>query len=43
MVIGNTRDLGIYREFADFEVGVFDFPYVNSNDPVYGKYWPYAL
>ena len=26
MVTGNTRDLGIYLEFADFEVGVFDFP-----------------
>ena len=39
MVTGNTRDLGIYLEFADFEVGVFDFPQVSPRDPVYGKYY----
>ena len=39
MVTGNTRDLGIYRKFADFEVGVFDFPQVEPEDPVYGKYY----
>ena len=39
MVTGNTRDLGIYREFAEFEVGVFDFPQVSPEDPVYGEYY----
>jgi raffinose/stachyose/melibiose transport system substrate-binding protein len=39
MVTGNTRDLGIYREFAEFEVGVFDFPQTGPDDPIYGKYY----
>lgn len=39
MIVSDTRDFGFFRDNADFEVGVFDFPQVNSDDPVYGKYF----
>jgi ABC-type glycerol-3-phosphate transport system substrate-binding protein len=39
MVVGNTRDLGIYKDIADFEVGVFDFPQAGVDDPKYGQYY----
>lgn len=39
MVVGDTRDLGLYDDAADFEVGVFKFPQVGYDDPHYGKYY----
>jgi len=39
MVLGDSRDFGIYKNTAGFEVGVFDFPNVSANDPVYGRYF----
>ena len=33
MVVGNTRDLGIYKDIADFEVGVFNFPQAGVDRP----------
>ena len=39
MVVGNTRDFGIYKEVANFEVGVFDFPQVGREDPRYGAHY----
>lgn len=39
MVLGNTRDFGIYRDTAEFEVGAFTFPQVGRNDPDYGRFY----
>jgi len=39
MVLGDSRDFGIYKNTAGFEVGVFDFPNVSSTDPVYGRHF----
>ena len=39
MAIGTTRDIGIFKELADFSVGVFDFPQVDPDDPVYGRFY----
>jgi hypothetical protein len=39
MVLGDSRDFGIYKNTAGFEVGVFDFPNVAPEDPQYGRYF----
>jgi len=39
MVVGSTRDLGVYEQLCDFDVGVFDFPPVSPSDPRYGRYY----
>lgn len=39
MVLGDSRDFGIYKGTAGFDVGVFDFPHVSPADPVYGRYF----
>lgn len=39
MAVGNTRDFGIYKDVANFEVGVFDFPQVGRDDPRYGRHY----
>ena len=39
MCVGNTRDFGIFKDVANFEVGVFDFPQVGRDDPHYGRYY----
>ena len=39
MAVGTTRDIGIYKDLADFSVGVFDFPQVDSDDPAYGRFY----
>jgi ABC-type glycerol-3-phosphate transport system substrate-binding protein len=39
MVLGNTRDFGLYRDISDFPVGVFYFPQVGADHPEYGRYY----
>ena len=39
MVLGNTRDFGLYRDVGEFPVGSFYFPQVGPNHPEYGKYY----
>ena len=39
MVLGNTRDFGLYRDVGEFEVGAFYFPQVGVDHPEYGKYY----
>lgn len=39
MVVGDTRDFGLYKAMAGFEVGAFDFPMVSPDDPEYGRYF----
>lgn len=38
MIKGSVRDLRIFKESCDFNVGVFDFPLPSQNNPEYGKY-----
>ena len=39
MVLGNTRDFGLYRDVSEFSVGAFYYPQVDTNHPEYGKYY----
>lgn len=39
MILGEARDLEIYRQMGDFEVGAFDFPQVNRENPRFGRFY----
>lgn len=39
MVWGKTYDFVLYNETAKFDVGAFQVPYPDKNDPKYGKYF----
>ena len=39
MVLGDSRDFGIYKNTAGLDVGVFDFPTVGRDDPEFGRYY----
>jgi len=39
MVVGNTRDLMVYNDLANFPFGVFDFPLPGKSDSEFGKYF----
>lgn len=38
MIKGSVRDLRIFKESCNFEIGVFDFPLPEKDNPKYGKY-----
>lgn len=39
MVVGNTRDLMVYNDLANFPFGVFDYPLPSRDDPEFGPYF----
>lgn len=39
MAIGDTREFGMYKRVAGFDVGAAAFPEITTADPEYGKYY----